>query len=140
MSETKNVEIKCPECGMNNTIDLPLDHKCQKCSAALISGKNTKKKISALSAALIAGLGTHQLYQHLNDRYPMTHEYIIIDACINESSRPMKLTRLLKKGKICICALEKTQTDFDKNAYFNEDNKNAFINAFEANADQCKDE
>lgn len=139
MSDTSKVEIECPTCGHDNTVPRPWELRCQKCNASLKSGKYSKR-IMSTGAALVLGIGgTLGADQMLStDRYPINLEYAIIDSCINESKRPLQYSRIINKRDICICALEKTQGDFNANA----DNitKDDFILTFEKNADECINE
>lgn len=138
MDEPQNVSIECPQCGTSNAIPRPWELTCQTCKAQLGGGKYSKRAISAWTALFLGVGGTLGASQFFNaDRYPMALEHAIIEACINESKRPMTRPSTTDKRDVCICALTETQSEFDADAYDDTATRNKFFDTFEENAKQC---
>lgn len=149
------IEILCPECSRATTGYL-LSTVCE-CGQLLTSDtKPTKyiKKpwivISTTVAFLTGVVGTvggeyYLLKENLSDekivqstashRYPINDEYLIINSCISEDQRPLQRSYLIAKKGICVCALGKTQYEYDYLSY--QQNRATFLNVFEEKANEC---
>jgi hypothetical protein len=138
MAETKNVEIECAKCGSSNVIPRPWELSCNKCNAPLSSGKYSKSWKTAWAALVFGSFGTYHATNWIAaDRYPIQVEHAIIESCISASKRPMARSIIVNKRDVCVCALKKTQDEFDAGAYRGKNKKNEFISTFEANAVFC---
>lgn len=102
---------------------------------------NKKKVVSILMALSLGGVSGHYIddivekYNLQADRYPLNVEYSIIKKCISNYSEPISKKVYSNKKNICICALEKTELDYDYSSFNND--KNKFLNIFEINARKC---
>ncbi|MCW9054964.1 MAG: hypothetical protein OQJ98_03250 [Candidatus Pacebacteria bacterium] len=138
MNKPEEFEVECPHCGENNSIPRPAGWVCQKCNQPLGAGRYGHKLISPLTALLLGIGGTIGARELMTtERYPIAVEHAIIEACIDPSRKPMTYDFLRQKRKVCICALEKTQDDFeaDEARIFKSNSK--FLDAFEANVLLC---
>jgi len=101
-----------------------------------------KRKIQSILGIFILGAvsGHHiddlvEKYHLEIDRYPIKQEYQIIENCISAYNQPLKRSHIRQKKDICICALDKTELEYDYVKY-NEDNA-YFLYLFEDKADEC---
>ncbi|MBL4693321.1 MAG: hypothetical protein JKY92_08345 [Magnetovibrio sp.] len=138
MTKTNDIKIECPKCGTDNAIPQTWDLICLTCEAPLKSGKYSKRFISVWAALAIGAGGTIGVDQMFKvDRYPIKVEHTIIEDCINRSRIPMTNPDIVKKREVCICALSKTQNDFDAEPFDGKKLKHEFSQVFAGNAVQC---
>lgn len=103
--------------------------------------ENKKKVASILMTLTVGGVSGHYVddiiekYNLQADRYPVGTEYRIIEKCISNYNEPISKKIYGNKREICICALEKTELDYEY-SLFRED-KDEFLNVFEINAREC---
>lgn len=103
---------------------------------------NRKKKITSVLGIFILGMvsGHHidDLVEKYNleiDRYPIKVEHSIIESCISSYDQPLKSSHIRNKKKVCICALGKTELEYDYTR-FQYDNT-GFIEIFETKSREC---
>jgi len=101
-----------------------------------------KKKIASVLSIFILGTvsGHHidDLVEKYNleiDRYPIKVEHSIIESCISSYEKPLKRSRIRNKKEVCICALDKTELEYDYESF--EYDTNGFIEIFENKSRQC---
>lgn len=123
----KYANIKCEHCKHKNHIPIDYDKKCEKCDRPLFHRSKSFTRAAKKGLIFIAIFGggtvystTALLVSHgpgLLSRYPLAVEYEIIDRCIGETSYIIQHIWIDRNRKICICALEKTQVNFDYELY-----------------------
>jgi len=102
-----------------------------------------KKKIASVLGIFILGAvsGHHidDLVEKYNleiDRYPIKVEHSIIENCISSYTQPLKRSHIRNKREVCICALDKTELEYNYESF--EYDKNRFIEIFEDKSRACK--
>ena len=137
MSNENNLEIECPHCFKDNSINLSSEIKCKKCKKPLIGEKYKKPIMSAMTAILLGvGGGIYLDEKFETDRYPIATEYNIIDSCLSSyDEEPLDRKHYKKKKQICICALKETESEIDFDEYIKHENK--FLDIFEKKALSC---
>lgn len=114
---------------------------CGSCNEDLsqFTFSRNKKKIGATIGAIILGVGSFQVSEHLYpaiDRYPMADEYRILDACINSHQVLLTEHEYSKKKKICICALDKSTKQYNYESLIS--NPKSFSPIFIQNMRSCE--
>ncbi len=101
-----------------------------------------KKKIASILGVFILGSvsGHHidDLVEKYNleiDRYPIKVEHSIIENCISSYSKPLKRSHIENKKEVCICALDKTELEYDYESF--QYNTSGFIEVFESKSREC---
>lgn len=132
MDEDKSSTIRCPHCKRDNAVTFPRD-ECQHCSKSLAGFIYERATISIVSIVITGafGYGAHGLVNKSN-RYPVRHEYSIIEACAKSSRGFLYRSELDSKIDICIESLEKTQRKFSFEEY--KKDPQGFITQFRKNA------
>lgn len=104
---------------------------------------NRKKKIvSILSIFILGNVSGHHIddlvekYNLEIDRYPIKVEHSIIENCISSYEQPLKHNHIRKKKEVCICALEKTEIEYNYESF--ELYNKGFLNIFENKAKGCR--
>ncbi len=102
-----------------------------------------KKKLASILSVFILGTvsGHHidDLVEKYNleiDRYPIKVEHSIIENCISSYNKPLNRSHIRNKKEVCICALGKTELEYDYENF--ENDKNEFIEIFENKSRECK--
>lgn len=108
--ENKNtLDIECPHCYKENTINLSKEIKCKHCEKPLIGEKYKKPLITAFTAILLgSGIGmTVDSYLNLN-RASVENEFIMMKTCIDEyhNFKYESETHYKEVRKDCSCAVE----------------------------------
>lgn len=149
------IEIVCPECSRATTGHL-VSTVCE-CGQPLTSDTKPTKYIKkpwiviSTTVAFLSGVvgtvgGEYYLLKenlsnektvqsNASNRYSINDEYLIVNSCTSGDERPLKRSYLMDKKEICVCALEKTQHDYDYSSY--KQNESIFFKAFEKNVDEC---
>ncbi|WP_345977985.1 hypothetical protein [Sulfurimonas sp. HSL3-7] len=101
-----------------------------------------KTKISSVLGIFMLGTvaGHHidDLVEKYNleiDRYPIKLEYEIIENCISAYEEPLRRSHLRNKKDICICALDKTELEYEYESF--QLDQDGFLDIFEKKADKC---
>ena len=101
-----------------------------------------KKKITSVLGVFILGAvsGHHidDLVEKYNleiDRYPIKVEHSIIENCISAYEKPLKRSHIRNKKEICICALDKTELEYNYESFRYDSNN--FIEIFENHSRGC---
>ena len=141
--ETKQSKLKiiCPSCEEENIIKLPSEIKCKKCKKDLTKwryGKITKKVLGVGTAIAFGLLPAYEIGKHMyiEKRYPVATEYSIVNSCISQYSKPLRMVYIREKKSICVCALSNTMKTIDYNGYKKDQEK--FMDIFEQKAAQCQ--
>ena len=102
-----------------------------------------KNKIASILGIFILGnvSGHHidDLVEKYNleiDRYPIKVEHSIIESCISSHEKPLKRSHIINKKEICICALDKTELEYDYESF--QYDTDGFIEIFERNSRECR--
>jgi hypothetical protein len=130
------VKIECPNCFKENDLHLEAKVKCGNCQEEL-SGNTFKKPIMSGGAILAIGLfgGQFAEYAIFDNRYPMSVEYSIIDACTSSYEKPVSRVIYGSRKDVCLCAMEDTMNEISYVRY--KIDKKGFLSAFEENASAC---
>jgi len=134
------MQIECPSCSTDNKIEFGENIVCSKCKESFAghSYKNFKKPlVSTTTALLIGAFGTYKVDQIFfeDQRYPLSIEYELVDACVNSSRALLNSFQYADKTQICICALNKTMEVIS----YKELNKNEseFLTHFRSSIASC---
>lgn len=102
-----------------------------------------KKRIASILGIFILGnvSGHHidDLVEKYNleiDRYPIKVEHSIIENCISSYEQPLKRNNIRNKKEVCICALDKTELEYDYESF--QYDPNGFIEIFEKKSKECR--
>lgn len=82
-----------------------------------------KKIVSILGVFILGNISGHHIddlvekYNLEIDRYPIKVEHSIIENCISSYSNPLKSSHIINKKEVCICALDKTELEYDYERY-----------------------
>jgi uncharacterized protein YcfL len=102
-----------------------------------------KNKIaSVLSIFVLGSVSGHHIddlvekYNLEIDRYPIEVEHSIIENCISSHEKPLKRSHIRNKKEICICALDKTELEYDYDNFMYDNN--GFIEIFESKSRECR--
>lgn len=102
---------------------------------------NKNKVASILMTLTVGGVSGHYIddviekYNLQTERYPISTEYMIIEKCISNYDEPISKKIYGNKREICICALEKTELEYEYELFRNDNNK--FLKLFEINVKNC---
>lgn len=111
--------------------------KCKTCNKVLKKKTITNPyKIAALLVVVSYGASNFIDYAITDNRYPLSVEYEVMEACASSYSKPLSYSGFSSKKKICLCALEDTMNEISY-IRFKADEK-GFLKAFEENAKGCK--
>ncbi len=111
--------------------------KCKACDKVLKKQTITNPyKIAALLVVVSYGASNFIDYAITDNRYPLSVEYEVMEACTSSYSKPLSYGGFSSKKKICLCALEDTMNEISY-IRFKSDEK-VFLTAFEENAKGCK--
>jgi hypothetical protein len=136
LSSNNILEIECPHCSEDNSINLSSTIKCKHCNEPLIGEKYTKPIISVMTAIILGiGGGVYLDEKFETNRYPINTEYNIIYSCLSSYEEPLSERYYKNKKQICSCALRKTENKIDFDEYKKDENK--FLDIFEKKAKEC---
>lgn len=114
------MNVQCPHCSHDNTIEFAEHIQCGECKKTL-AGVQYKKKGSVFGKFIlvsVVGGGTFVAATDFSEkeRYPLAVEYEIVNSCINGSGKRIRKDEYLHKKSICICALGRLeeQVSFDE--------------------------
>lgn len=106
------MQIECPHCSTENTIEFGENIKCYECEqsfAGYLYKKFKKPIVGATTALLIGGFGSYKVGTFFEkNRYPINIEYELIDTCINGYNQLLSRQSKIQKANTCICTLDKT--------------------------------
>jgi hypothetical protein len=131
------MRIECPKCFKTNNLNLEAKINCGHCKEE-ISGYTYKKPLISAATALIIGAGgfyAADRYVLADDRYPVLHEYSIVDSCLSNHREPISYSIYGNKRKVCICTLEETMKEVSYNDF--KKDQTHFFRAFEKNVKNC---
>ncbi|MBQ0212236.1 hypothetical protein KAH51_02040 [Proteus vulgaris] len=117
------MKIECPHCQEINKIDQCDDIQCYSCHGSFKGFSFVKRTVISITTALAIGAGGGFGYtqlkkqDYLEHRYPRNIEYSIIDTCVSSSKINTQYLFLNEKRKLCICTLEKSQSDLPYDEY-----------------------
>ncbi|MFQ2148663.1 hypothetical protein ACK33U_08555 [Aeromonas jandaei] len=128
--------IECPKCSKKNDLHIEAKVKCGHCQEEL-TGHTFKKKIMSGGTILAIGIISGQVadYALLDNRYPMSVEYSIVDACTNADPELVSKTIYLHRKDVCLCAMKDTMNEISYIRY-NVDKK-SFLSTFQKNTNEC---
>lgn len=111
-----SMEIQCPSCEADNTVEFGENITCSECDKSFAGHyykKFKKPLVSATAALFIGALGAYKVDQIFfeDQRYPSLVEYEIIDTCVNSSVLVRNTSRQVDKIRVCACALDKTMEE-----------------------------
>jgi len=101
-----------------------------------------KKIVSVLGIFILGTVSGHHIddlvekYNLEIDRYPIKVEHSIIENCISSYEKPLKRSHIRNKKEVCICALDKTELEYDYESF--QHNTNRFIEIFENKSRVCR--
>lgn len=139
------VELSCPKCNKDNTVNLSTQLSCKHCGEILTEKKYIKKPWLNLSMLFVSilGIGIGIVFSIIvyikfaPSRYPIDIEYQEITNCISPRTEPLKQSGIPNKQKVCICAMNETMKIVDFDLY--NENKAVFNSVFQQKAnDICK--
>ncbi len=113
------MNIKCPNCSTNNTIEFAENICCHTCkkSFAGFSFRKYKMPIAGVtSVLLIATLGGLQLESYVLEprRYSTAAIYEIVSYCANPTNVMITQSMHRQLAEECICALNKTMVEISE--------------------------
>lgn len=133
------LEVKCPNCNEDNSINLSSEIKCKNCEEPLTKWKYDQLKkpiIGTFSALLIGGIAGHHIDDYFEkNRYPVAVEYRILDNCISSYDRPLRKSYIADKTNVCVCAFSKTIKEYDYRDF--KEKQDDFLILFEQKANEC---
>jgi hypothetical protein len=102
---------------------------------------SAKKVTSILGVFVLGTMAGHHIddfvekYNMEVGRYPLQAEYRIIESCLKSDEAPLRRSDIEQKKDVCICALEKTEREYDFGAF--KESQTEFLYRFEQNAMEC---
>ncbi|MCC5796304.1 MAG: hypothetical protein JJU48_03125 [Methylophaga sp.] len=140
MSEEKEnataIELECPSCAEVNTIDTQRTIHCKKCSKPITGHRYKLAGLAIIPFVLgAAGYGFVDWKFLAEDRYPLRHEYSLVDACINGNQSALSWQNHSRKQTVCFCAVEKTIENYAYADYRKD--QSAFIRIMNSNLREC---
>lgn len=123
-------------CGDKAEIEATVKFHCKNCSTH-IENFTIKKPLKAAGLAAILAYGGSQFidYAITDNRYPLSVESEILNACTNSYQEPVSFRVHGKRRDVCLCALEDTMNEISYIRY--KVNEKAFLKAFNSRAKAC---
>lgn len=135
----KNMQIECPACKEVNQIEYAQNIECGSCKSTLEGYfyKRFKKPLVLTSFVIsLSAFGGYEVGKLISDdRYPMTIEYELINACSSGRLYALSRNSAKEKTSLCICALEKTINDINYSDI--KANEKRFVSRFRENIIAC---
>ncbi|PHQ15498.1 hypothetical protein CLH61_08240 [Marinobacter profundi] len=124
------------KCGDEAKVQGTIEFHCEKCESS-IEKFEIKKPLKVASIAAILAYGGSQFidYAITDNRYPMSVEYAVMDACVNSYASTLSYGAYGSKKKICLCALEETMNEISYIRY--KVDEKGFLGAFRENVREC---
>ncbi|BCE00696.1 hypothetical protein [Marinicellulosiphila megalodicopiae] len=146
--EVTEKKVKHKLCGCEKSVPESLDMSfyCAQCKA---NSKSFNLKSPFKIAAILAILGftgsNFIEYAATDNRYSISAEYDLLNACINSSKKVQSKAQYQAKEKICFCALEDTMNEIsyirymlEKEDILDKDKFDGFDNVMKKNTLECK--
>lgn len=124
-------------CGEESNVGATVEFQCKRCSS-IIERFEVKKPLKAAGVAALLAYGGSQFidYAISDNRYPLSIEHEVMEACISNYQKPVSYYIHNKKRDICLCAMEDTMNEISYVRY-KIDNE-GFLSAFKDNVSSCR--
>ncbi len=140
VSSTRPLNIVCPDCEEENTLEYGNHIKCHKCEKSFAGHTYQKFKkpfFTAKFALFIGAVGAYKLDKELLEpsRYSTGAIVEIVSFCSNPRARFSNSNQRVT-SRMCICALDQTMKEVPEAELTSK--RKLFLSTFEANLNQCK--
>ncbi|WP_065979254.1 MULTISPECIES: hypothetical protein [Pseudoalteromonas] len=140
VSSTRPLNIVCPDCEEENTLEYGNHIKCHKCEKSFAGHTYQKFKkpfLTAKFALFIGAVGAYKLDREFLEpkRYSTGAIVEIVSFCSNPRARLSNNDQIVT-AKMCICALDRTMKEVPEAELAS--NKKLFITEFANNLNQCR--
>jgi len=124
-------------CGDKAEVVATVEFQCKTCES-IIEKFSIKKPLKAAGLAAVLAYGGSQFidYAITDNRYPLSVEYAVLEACSSSYKEPISYSSYGSKKQLCLCALENTMNEISYIRY--KVDEKGFLKAFEKNAKSCK--
>lgn len=124
------------KCGDGSSIGAQIILSCKTCKN-LVDKIEIKRPVKATAiAAVLAFSGSSFIsYAVTDNRYPLSVEHEVMDACVSSYDKPVSRRIYGIKTEVCLCALEDTMNQISYIRY-NVD-ESGFLDVFEDKAKAC---
>lgn len=128
---------KLCSCGDEAEIVATVEFQCKICEST-IEKFSIKKPLKAVGLAAVIAYGGSQFidYAISDNRYPLSVEYAVLEACSSSYKEPLSYSSYGFKKQLCLCALEDTMNEISYIRY--KVDEKGFLKAFEKNVKSCK--